>query len=146
MPTEQSSTPKEGRRTTPIRDSKRTMARNQHRHHRTFTKVKWNECYSDYCQLIYKDNLDKSNNNEYLIGRNSKNLQRRHLEATWSIQKDPKQQRTAIYIKIHGIIHKSTGNKETTIDSIPSSNRWSNGKNQSRDRNVSMTLCELPTG
>ena len=43
-------------------------------------------------------------------------------------------------------IHKSTGDKETTIDGIPSTNRWSNGKNQSRDRNVSATLRELPTG
>jgi len=33
MPTEQSSTPKEGRRTTPIRNTPRTMAGNQHRHH-----------------------------------------------------------------------------------------------------------------
>ena len=74
MPTEQSSTPKEGRRTIPIGDSKRTMARNQYRHHQTFTKVKRNERYSGHCQLIYKDDLAKSNNDKYLIGRNSENL------------------------------------------------------------------------
>ena len=74
MLTEQSSTPKEGRRTTPIGDSKRTMARNQYRHHRTITKVKWNGHYSGHCQLIYKDNSAKSNNDKYLTGRNSKNL------------------------------------------------------------------------
>ena len=74
MPTEQSSTPKEGRRTTPIGDSKRTMARNQYRYHRTVTKVKRNGHYSGHCQLIYKDDSAKSNNNKYLIRRNSENL------------------------------------------------------------------------
>jgi len=40
MPTEQGTTPKEGRRTTSIGDTPRAMAGNQHRHHWTVTKVK----------------------------------------------------------------------------------------------------------
>ena len=51
-----------------------------------------------------------------------------------------------IYIKIHKRIHKSTGDKETTINGIPSSNRWSNRKDQPGDRNIPATLCELSTG
>ena len=42
-------------------------------------------------------------------------------------------------------IHNSARDKETTIDSIPSSNRWSNGKNKPRDRNILITLHELLT-
>ena len=74
MPAEQSSILKEGRRIIPIGYTSRTLARNQHQYHRTFTKVKWDECYSGYCRLIYKNDLAKGNNDEYLIGRNSKNL------------------------------------------------------------------------
>ena len=36
---------------------------------------------------------------------------------------------------------KGTRDKETTINGIPSANRWSNRKNQPEDRNVSATLC-----
>jgi len=39
MPIEQSLTPKEGRRIISIGNSERTMARNQHQHHRTLTKI-----------------------------------------------------------------------------------------------------------
>ena len=74
MPTEQSSTPKEGRRTTPIGDSERIMARNQYQYHQTVTKVKWNGYYSGHCQPIHKDDQTKSNNNEHIIGRNCKDL------------------------------------------------------------------------
>jgi len=55
--------------------------------------------------------------------------------------------RTTIHIEVYGRIHKSIGDKETTtINGILSSNRWLNGKNKLGDRNVLMTLCELPTG
>ena len=74
MPAEQSSIPKEGRRTTPIGNTSRTMARDQHRYHQTFTKVKRDGCYSGYCQLIYENDLSEGNNDEYLVGRNSKDL------------------------------------------------------------------------
>ena len=74
MSTEQSSTSKEDRIITPIGHTSRTMARNQYRHYWTFTKVKRNGHYSGHCQPIYKDDLAKSNNDEYLIGRNSENL------------------------------------------------------------------------
>ena len=129
MPTEQSPTPKEGRRITSIRNSERTIARDQHQHHRTLTKIEWNRCNSGHCRPIYKDNQTKNNNNEHIIGRNCKNLQGRNLKTTWNTQKNPKRQRTAICIKIHGGTHKGTRNEETTINSIPSPNRWSNRKN-----------------
>ena len=74
VPTEQSSTPKEGWRTTPIRNTPRIMAGNQYRHHQTFTKVKWNGCYSHHCRSIYENDLLESNNDEYFIGRNSEDL------------------------------------------------------------------------
>ena len=74
MPTEQSTTQKEGRRTTSIGDTPRAMAGNQHRHHRIITKVKRNGHNSHHCQPIHKNDLFESNNNEYLIGRNSKDL------------------------------------------------------------------------
>ena len=74
MPTEHSLTPKKGRRTTSIGNTPRTMAGNQHRHHQTFTKVKWNGCYSRHCQLIYENDVLESNTDEYFIGRNSKDL------------------------------------------------------------------------
>jgi len=50
-----------------------------------------------------------------------------------------------IHIKVHGEIHKSARDKETTIDGISSSNRWSNRKNKPRNRNILMTLHKLPT-
>ena len=74
VPTEQSLTPKEGRRTTPIGNITRTMAGNQHRHHQTFTKVKQNGRYSRHCRSVYKNDLIESNNDEHFIGRNSKDL------------------------------------------------------------------------
>ena len=74
MSTEQSSTSKKSRRITSIGYTSRTMARNQHRYYRTSTKVKWDGHYRGHCQLIYKDDLTKGNNNEYIIGRNCKNL------------------------------------------------------------------------
>jgi len=52
--------------------------------------------------------------------------------------------RTTICIEIHRGIYESTRNNKTAINSISFSNRWSNGKNQPRDRNVSMALCQLP--
>ena len=74
MPTEQSLTPKEGRRITSTRDSKRIMARDQHRHHRIFTKIEWNGHNSGHCRLIHKDDQTKDNNNKHIIRRNCKNL------------------------------------------------------------------------
>ena len=74
VPTEQSSTPKEGQRTTPIENTPRTVAGNQHRHHQTFTKVKWNGYYSRHCRLVYEINSLESNNDEYFIKRNSEDL------------------------------------------------------------------------
>ena len=76
MPIEQSSTPKEGRRTTSIGDSKKTMARDQHRYYRTSTKIKWDGYNSGYCRLIYKDNQIEGNNDKHIIRRNCKDLQR----------------------------------------------------------------------
>ena len=144
MPIEQSSTPKEDRRTTSIRDSERTMARNQYQHYRTFTKIEWNECNSGHCRLVYEDDQTKGNNNEYIIRRNCKDLQRQNIEVTWNTQKDSQWQRTAIHIKIHGRIYQSARNQETIINSILSSNRWSNGENKLRNQNIPMALRELP--
>ena len=133
MPTEQSLTPKEGRRTTSIGDSERTMVRDQYQHHRTLTKIEWNGCNSGHCGQIHKDNQTKGNNNKYIIRRNYKDLQRRNMEAVWSTQEDSQQQRTTICIKIHGRIYQSTRNQETIINGILSSNRWSNKENKSRN-------------
>ena len=74
VPTEQSSTLKEGQRTTPIGNILRTMVGNQYRHHRTITKVKRNGRYSHHCRLVYENDLLESNNDEYFIGRNSEDL------------------------------------------------------------------------
>jgi len=53
--------------------------------------------------------------------------------------------RTTICIEVYGRIYKGARNKETTVNGIPSPNKWSNGKNKPGDKNVSTTLCELPT-
>jgi len=74
MPTEQGATPKEGRRTTSIEDTPRAMAGNQHKYHWTIIKVKWDGRNSRHCQPIHKNDSFESNNNEHLIGRNSKDL------------------------------------------------------------------------
>ena len=74
MLTEQSPTPKEGRRTTSIENSRRTMAKDQHRHHKTLTKIKWNGHNSSHCRPIYKDDQTKGNNNECIIGRDRQDL------------------------------------------------------------------------
>ena len=49
VPTEQGATLKEGRRTPSIGNTLRTIARNQHRHYWTITKVKWDGCNSGHC-------------------------------------------------------------------------------------------------
>ncbi len=90
MPTEQSLTLTESRRITSIGYTSRTIARNQHRSYWTSTKVKWDRCYRSHHRLIYKDNLIKGNDNEYIIERNSKNLQRQHLKTTWNTQESLK--------------------------------------------------------
>ena len=90
MSTEQSSTPKEGKRTTSIGNSRRTMAGDQHRYHRTPTKIKWNGRNSGHCRPIYKDDQTKGNSNECIIGRDHQNLHRRNLETTWNTQENPK--------------------------------------------------------
>ena len=79
---EQSSTPKEGRRTLSIGNISRTVARNQHRYYWTITKVKQDGRDSCHYRPIHKNDSFKSNNNEYFIGRNSEDLQERHLETT----------------------------------------------------------------
>ena len=84
MPTKQSSTPKEGRRTTSIGNTSRTVARNQHRHYWAITKVKQDGRNSRHCRLIHKNDSFKSNDDECFIRRNSKDLQGRHLETTWN--------------------------------------------------------------
>jgi len=53
--------------------------------------------------------------------------------------------RTTISIKVYGRIYKDVRNKKTTIDSIPSSNKWLDGKDKPGDRNIPMTLCKLST-
>jgi len=53
--------------------------------------------------------------------------------------------RTTIYIKFYRGIYEGIGNKKTTINGIPFSNRWSNRKNKPGDRNIPMALHELPT-
>ena len=145
MPTEQSSIPKEGRRITSIWDSERTMARDQYWHHRTLIKIEWNGRNSGHCGLIHEDDQTKGNNNEHIIGRNCKDLQKQNMKAAWSTQEDSQRQRTAIHIKIHRRIYQSTRNQETIINGIPSSNRWSNRKDKPGDRNILMALCELLT-
>ena len=80
----------------------------------------------------------------------SEGIAKIYRDNIWKLHEIPRKilsdrEGTTIRIKFHGRIHKSTRDEETTIDGIPSTNRWSNGKNQSGDRNVSMTLCELPT-
>ena len=68
------------------------------------------------------------------------------METTWNIQKDSQQQRTTIHIQVHRRVYQSTRNQVTIIDSVSFSNRWSNKKDKPRDRNIFMTLHELPTG
>jgi len=53
--------------------------------------------------------------------------------------------RITIHIKVYRRIHKSAEDKEITINGIPFSNRWSNGKDKPGDRNIFTALCELPT-
>ena len=51
------------------------------------------------------------------------------MEITWSTKKDFKQQRTAICIEIYRGIHEGIRNHETTINSIPFSDRQTNREN-----------------
>ena len=120
------------------------MVRNQYRHHRTFTKIEWNGCNHGHCGLIHKDDQTKGNDNKHIIRRNCKDLQRQNMEAIWSTQEDSQRQRTTICIKVHERIYQSARNQETIINSIPSSNRWSNGENKSRNWNIPTVLCKLP--
>ena len=55
MSAEQSTTSKEGRRTTSIGNPRRTMARHQYQYDRATTEVKWNGCHSGNCGSIHKD-------------------------------------------------------------------------------------------
>ena len=55
MSTEQSTTSKEGRRTTPIGNSKRTMAGYQYRYDRATTEVERNGRHNGNCGSIHKD-------------------------------------------------------------------------------------------
>ena len=50
------------------------MVGDQYRHHQALAKIEWNGHYSGHCRLIHKDDPTKGNNNEYIIGRNCKNL------------------------------------------------------------------------
>ena len=76
----------------------------------------------------------------------SEGIAKIYQDNIWKLHGIPRKILSAtVCIEIHGGIHKSTGNEKTTINSILPSNRWSNQKNQSRDRNVFMILCELPT-
>ena len=74
VPTEQGSIPKEDRRTPFIGNTSRTVARNQHRHYQTITKVKWDGRDSGHCRPIHENDSFKGNNNKCFIGRNSKDL------------------------------------------------------------------------
>ena len=67
---------KKDRRIIPLEDTRKTLARNQHQYHWTFTEIKWKRYYCDHSGLIYKNNLIKSNNNEFLIRRNCEDLLR----------------------------------------------------------------------
>ena len=42
--------------------------------------------------------------------------------------------------------YKGIGNYKAVVNSISPSDRWSNRINQSGNRNISTTLCQLPTG
>jgi len=53
--------------------------------------------------------------------------------------------RTTIRIKVYEGIYKGIGNEKATINGIPSSNRWSNRKDKSGDRNIPIALHKLPT-
>ena len=74
MPTKQSIAYEESRRTSPIKNTRRTLARNQYWYHKTITKIKWTKCYSGYSRLIYKDSSTQSNNNYDIIRRDCQNL------------------------------------------------------------------------
>ena len=50
------------------------------------------------------------------------------MEFAWNTKENSEQQRTTIYIKIYERIYKSNGNYKTAIDSVPSSDRWTNRK------------------
>ena len=89
--------------------------------------------------------MTKSNDNKHIFKRNCQDLQRWHMEAIWSTRKDSQQLRATICIKIHGEIYEGIRNYETAIDSISSSNKWSNRKNQPEDRNISIALYQLLT-
>ena len=74
MSTKQSPTHEESRRTTPTQNTTRTMARDQHRHCGTTTKIEWKRYYCGYCQQVYEDDLIESNNNKCIFRRNCKDI------------------------------------------------------------------------
>lgn len=63
---------------------------------------------------------------------------------TWNTTKNSQWQKILIHLMIHRRLWKSIGDKMDTIYSIPSSNRQSNGKNQSRSQSV-LVILYLPT-
>ena len=87
--------------------------------------------------------MTKGDNDKYLFGRNSENLQRQNLEVTQDSKENSQWQRTTIWIKIYRGINKSIGNKKNALNGILLTIRQTNRKDQSRNRNVFVTLYQL---
>ena len=130
-------------RTSPTQNTIGTMARDQYWHYWTTAQIKWDGYYYDYSRSIYKDDSIKGDNNKYLFRRNSQDLQWQNLENTWDFKENSQWQRTTICIKIYGEINKGIRNQKDAFNSILSTIRWTNRKDQSGDRNILVTLCQL---
>ena len=50
------------------------MTGDQHKHYQALAKIEWNGRHSSHCRLVHENDPTKSNNNEYIIGRNYENL------------------------------------------------------------------------
>ena len=57
MPAEQDTTYKEGRRITSLKNTRKTLVRDQYQYYWTITKIGWKRCHCGHSVLIYKNDL-----------------------------------------------------------------------------------------
>ena len=146
MPSKKSATYEKSWKTTSLENTRRIMERNQHQRYWPITKIRWEGHYCGYCGLFYKNNSTQSDDDEYIIGKNCKDLLRWNMEIAWNPKNYSQWQRTLICIKFYGRSYESIRNKTNAINYILLSDIWTNGENQPKNWHILETLCQLPTG
>ena len=81
----------------------------------------------------------------YRHRRNGRSLHEKCIEMIWTTKENHIRQRTTVCHKIHQRTLEKARNNHCIIHSIPSRDRWRNGKSQSRTRTISLCLLQLRT-